>query len=229
MFLLLLLLGCAVLIPFNFTTIVTYSVAELQIGWVFSTIFIRFLVIIFFVLGLNLIFSYFKRTRTIKFGFVFLIGMLPGFGLSFLSPIYNTDYGDFSDQAQLDSTQKLKEYTKGGYDPGEVRHLVAFFSTSCGHCQNVSAKIGINQSGGQKISVWAFFMEPPEEIINFLGTCYGQEFDAFQISNPEFFFSVAGIELPAVYLIDKDGNTIKHWVGDVMSYTSLDYLTKIMP
>lgn len=225
----LIFLAVAGLIPFNYYDLVKYSVINFGTGWVFATLFIRFVVVVCFVLALNLIFSFFKRTEKLKFVWVFLIGMLPGFGISFITPIYNTDYGHMSDDLELEDIENLRAYNSGAYQIENERHIVAFFSTGCGHCQNVAAKIGINQMAGQEIEVHAFFIEEPNEIIEFLGQNYGQEFFGYQIKNQEEYMKYSGFELPSVYVIDRDGSTMKHWAGDLINYTALDYLAEMEP
>lgn len=224
-----LFLALAMLIPFNYYSLVKFSVIDLSAGWVFSTVYLRFLCIVFFVIALFLVFSLFKRTSRIKFIFVFLIGLAPGFAISFISPIYKTDYGDFSDDLTLENTRILKEYTKGAYDAHGKRHLVGFFSTDCGHCRNTASKIGINQTSGQSIEVHAFFAEQKEDIMEFINNCNGAFFSIYQMGNPDLFLSISGFELPSIFLIDRDGSTIKHWKGDVVNYTALDYLSDVEP
>ena len=158
---------------------------------------------------------------------MFLIGMLPGFGLTFITPIYNTDYGDNSDDIQLADIESLREYNEGAYDITGERHLVAFFSTQCGHCQNTASKIGINQLSEQSIEVHAFFVEEPNEIITFLSHNYGQEFFGYQIKDQKTYMKYSGFEVPSIYLIDRDGSTMKHWSGDLINYSALDYLAEI--
>ena len=217
------------LIPFNYYSLVKFSVMDLNAGWVFSTFFIRFVCIVLFVIALNLIFSFFDKTRKIKFIFVFLIGMIPGFGISFITPIYNTDYGDYSDELDLNSPAILTEHTKESYNPGPKRHLVAFFSTDCGHCKNTAAKLGINQVAGQQIDVHAFFANGPEDVMYFLDNNNGSYFIPHQIVDANLFLDISGFQLPSVFLIDQDGSTMKHWAGDVINYTALDYLSSIEP
>lgn len=223
------LLGLAVLIPLNYYYLIGFSVVHLKAGWVFSTFFLRFLVIILFVLSLNLIFDFFKKTRKIKFGYVFLIGMIPGFGISFLSPIYNTDYGDLSDKLVIEDLSELQEMTDGAYHVENQRHIVGFFSVDCGHCKNVSAKIGINQMGTQELEVHAFFAASIEDIKQFQENNYGREFHSYQIADVKKFLDLSGFEMPSIFLIDRDGTTMKHWTGDVVNYTALDYLSQLEP
>lgn len=221
-------LTLAFLIPFYYYDLVKFSVLNLNAGWVFSTFYLRFLCIVFFVIALRLIFSYFKRTRHMKFIYVFLIGLLPGFGISFITPIYKGEYGDKSDNMQLQTVQVLKGYAEGKYDPGDKRHLVCFFSTDCGHCKNTSAKIGINQLAGMEIEVHAFFANPPADVEYFINHNNGQQFHSYVMSNSDLFLSISGFQLPSVFLIDRDGSTMSHWASD-LNYNALDYIAEIAP
>lgn len=223
------LLAICILIPLNYYTLVKYAVTGVYSGWVFGTLFIRFLVIVFFALSLNLWFSFFERAKRIKFYRVLLLSIIPGFVIGFITPIYNTDYGDFSDNMLLEHIDSLESISHGAYHPGGEKHIVGFFSTSCGHCQNVAAKIGLNIMAGQKLDVHAFFLEPKEEIEHFLMANNGQDFHSYQILDPNTFMSISGFELPSIFLIDKDGKTLKHWKGDVINYSALDEFLEMEP
>ena len=223
-----LFLGLAFLIPIYYYELVKFSILELQAGWVFSTFYLRFLCIVFFVITLRLTFSYFNRTRKMKFIYVFLIGLLPGFGISFISPIYKGDYGDKSDSMALETVDVLVTYSNGKYYPGEKRHLVCFFSTDCGHCKNTAAKIGMNQLAGMEIEVHAFFSDMPEDVTYFINHNNGENFHSYVMTNPDLFFSISGFQLPSVFLIDRDWSTIAHWASD-LNYNALDYIYNIEP
>lgn len=222
-------LGLTFLIPFNYYTLVKFSVIELSAGWVFSTIYIRIVCIIFFIIGLKFMLSLFPKSSVMRFRYIFLIGLIPGFGISFITPIYNTDYGDLGDDLKLETVEVLSSYSEGAYDPGSKKHLVCFFSTDCGHCKNTAAKIGINQMAGQELEVHAFFANEQQDIEYFLENNNGSKFHAYQMGNAELFLGISGFELPSVFLVDENGKTLNHYKGDVVNYSTLDYLKDIEP
>ncbi|UKN01867.1 hypothetical protein K6119_19270 [Paracrocinitomix mangrovi] len=221
-------LGIAFTIPLFYYKLITWSIINLNSGWVFTTFFLRFLVIVFFVIALNLTFSFFEKTRKIKFIWVFLIGMLPGFGISFISPIWNTDYGDFSDEMTLESANTLSVASGENYTPKDHRHLVVFFDTNCGHCMNTSAKLGICKSAGMEMEIHAFFIDTKEDVLNFLKNNRGENFDSYLLGDMRFMIEIAGIDMPSVFLLDKDQSTMKHWSGE-LNYTALDYIMSLEP
>lgn len=210
-------------IPIFYTELLEFSVVFLSAGWVFSTIYLRLLVIIFLAIALNILFSYSKRLRKIRFGVVFLIALLPGFGISFISPIYEDDYGitQNEDPPILD-IDLLKNETGGEFKITGNYILVAFLSTNCGHCMALSRKLGINQKAGQTIPIHSFFPGEEEYSSDFLKSNNGQAFQSYNITDTAF-ISQAGSSFPSTYLIDKDGKTINHWRGDVINYSTLDY------
>jgi glucan phosphoethanolaminetransferase (alkaline phosphatase superfamily) len=109
-----LFLVLAFIIPLFYDGILDFFVVNLKSGWVFGSIYIRLIVIILFTVFLYLLFSLFERTRKIKFIFVFLISLLPGFGISFIKPIYDIDYGMFDDSMEIE-TAALSEATNGDF------------------------------------------------------------------------------------------------------------------
>ncbi|MBD3637295.1 MAG: hypothetical protein HUJ25_08090 [Crocinitomicaceae bacterium] len=129
----------------------------------------------------------------------------------------------------LDDIKVLQDSTYNAYKPKEEKHLIAFFNTGCGHCQDVAAKLGINKNAGQKIDVNCFFVEEEPAIEEFLKNCYGESFKIYQLKDPELFIRLSGFELPSIYLIDRNSSTLKHWTGNVINFSTLDYLLGLDP
>lgn len=217
----------AIGIPLFYYKLVTFCVEDLSMGWVFSTIFLRVLVIILTAVFIKKTLSIFKRTREWRTIWSVLMALPIGFGISFIAPIYNSDYGDQSDEMILEATPLLEISTD--YERPEQRHLVAFFDTHCNHCLNVASKLSINQRAGQSIAINAFFSAQKSDIDMFIEDVKGDQFIIHELMNLGVFMDASGFELPSVFLLDRDGSTMKHWAGDVLNYSSLDYLLNVEP
>jgi len=216
-------IGISVLIPFKFYYLLFTLVIDLNSGWVFGTFFIRALVIIFFTIGLHLIFSHFKKTQKIKFIYTLLMSLLPGFGISFIQPIYNVDYGLYSTEYKLDY-EDFKMTTGELLDNEKNNHIIAFFTPDCGHCQTASYLIGINEMAGQEINTYAIFNSDMASIQKFLGDNQGDEFFAHNIGDMDKYLYYSEFEFPSIYLLDSEGTTLNHWTGDMFNYSALDYI-----
>ena len=225
----LLALGIAVIIPVFFEELLALFVTKLSAGWVFSTIYIRILVIIFFAVFLNLLFSNFEKTRKIKFWVVFLIAIVPGFGLSFISPIYEGDYGyvQKEDLPQL-NIEQLKEATQDQLEIEKEYEIIAFFTSTCPHCMSTSKKLGMNISAGQEIPVTAMFPGDKASAEGFLSANGGEAFTYFVIEGEPFAMNAGG-SFPSTFLVNKKGETVNHWRGDVLNYSALDHLLSLEP
>jgi thiol-disulfide isomerase/thioredoxin len=223
-----LFLVLAFIIPLFYDGILDFFVVNLKSGWVFGSIYIRLIVIILFTVFLYLLFSLFERTRKIKFIFVLLISLLPGFGISFIKPIYDIDYGMFDDSMEIE-TAALSEATNGDFQFANERVVLAFFTTSCPHCKAASTKIGTNKAAGQKIQVHAFFPGNKEDTDQFLQDNNGEAFHPYLIGSEETFTNLGGFTYPSVFVVDGNGKTERHWTGDMINYTALDFLYDLEP
>lgn len=211
------------IIPIYFNEILEVFVVDLSAGWVFSTIYIRLLVIIFFAIALNFSFSIWSKTKSMKFWIVLLIAIGPGFGISFITPIYQSDYG-FVQKENLPelNIDLLKSGTNENFQLAEGYQIIAFFTSGCPHCKKVSQKLGVNILAGQELPVIAFFPGLKENSDAFIEQNGGEEFSKYTIAD-SVFMSNAGAVYPSTYLVDKNGKTINHWTGDVINFSTLDY------
>lgn len=226
LFLAILFIGLSILIPFKFYYLLFTLVIDLNSGWVFGTFFIRALVIISLTIGIYSLFSVFKKTQKIKFMYTLLICLLPGFGISFLHPIYNTDFGIYSDGIELDHAA-FKLETGELLENETDHHLIAFFTPDCGHCQTAAYLIGVNHLAGQEINTYAIFNSDLESIQGFLADNEGDSFFAHNIGDTQKFISYSEFEFPSIYLIDPQGKTKYHWAGDMFNYSALDCLLNL--
>lgn len=215
------------LIPIFFNELLQYMVVNLGTGWVFSTIYLRLMVIVFLAVGLNFIFSSFEKTKKIKFWITFLIALLPGFGISFIEPIYEGDYGYVQSENLPElKLEELNTATNGAFKKSENMQIVCFFTSTCPHCKALSRKLGMNIQGGQQIPVNAFFPGDEESRKSFIAENNGAEFNSYAIEG-ELFIANAGNTFPATYLIDKDGKTLNYWSGDHINFSTLDYFMNL--
>ncbi|MCG8575852.1 MAG: hypothetical protein MI810_13275 [Flavobacteriales bacterium] len=218
-------LSMCFVIPLFFNDLLEFFVTKLGSGWVFSTLFIRLLVVIMLTICLREIFSLWKKSRKIKVWIIFLIALLPGIGISMLHPVYVGDYGTpaaNTEEIELDITE-LSQATGNEFELGEGNHIIAFFTSTCPHCKATSNKLGINVEAGQKVPVTVFFPSLREDADRFLNENRGTKFDSYCISD-QVFTNNAGNSFPITFLVDKDGKTLNYWRGDVISYNVLDDL-----
>lgn len=225
----LLALGIAFVIPFYFDEILYFTVRNIGLGWVLTTILIRLLVIIFVAISMKQFFKLSARLARVKGWVVFLIALVPGFGVSFISPIYNTDYGMMTDDLKLPDPGGLGEVLQANVIPDEGYSVCAFFTTNCPFCMMASRKLGANIDGGQTIPVYAIFPGTEEATNQFISDNDGADFNTLRLltENDSLFLAYAGNSFPSIFLIDSKGETKYHWTGDEMNYTALDYLQSL--
>jgi hypothetical protein len=213
----------SILISYFLEDILSFFVVNLSSGWVFTTIYVRLLVIIAFAIFLNILFSMWKKTAKMKFWVVFLIALGPGFGISFISPIYQGDYGYTQNTVLNDlNISQLQSGTDNQFELSKGNQLIAFFTSGCPHCKNVSQKLGKNIEAGQEIPVYAFFPGPKENSDTFIVENGGEKFTHFNIVD-SIFMANAGVVYPSTYLVDENGKTINQWTGDVINFSTLDF------
>lgn len=220
-------MAAAILTPLNFNLILETIVVKMGLGWVFTTILIRLIVIILVALSLRLLTRAFQKTSKIKTWILVAIAFPVGFGISFISPIYITDYGMLTDDMKLENIEALEIEIGGKLILEDSYNLVAFFTTSCPHCKAASEKLGANIKGGQKIPVTAIFPGEEGDTHTFLEEHKGQNFTSYLINHDDLFLDLSGGTFPSMFLLDKDGKTIYHWTGDQLNYTGLDYLKSL--
>ncbi len=213
------------MIPIYFETLLEFFVIKIGTGWVFSTLYMRLLVVIFFAISLNSIFSFFSKTRKLKMWVTFLIAVAPGIGISMIRPVWQGEYGSVEQLKNLPDLDisGLRNETKGMFSSGKGNQIVAFFTSNCPHCMNCSKKLGINIEAGMTLPVTTFFPGEADDANRFLDKNRGSEFNSYCLSDSTF-LNNAGQSFPVTFLIDKDGKTLNYWKGDVVNYNALDYL-----
>ena len=216
-------LAVCFLIPIYYDDLLEFMVIHFHSGWVFTTLFLRFLNVIVLTIGLRYLFSIWPKTAKFKLWLLFLIALLPGLGISFIAPVYQGDYGTTSYSENKLDIEQLKSATNNKFGLKEGYQIVAFFDVGCPHCKRLSHKFGVNLDAGQKVPVTSFFPAEKDAVDNFLHENNGESFTAFSIPD-SVFIANAGISFPSTYLIDKEGKTVKHWIGDLVNYTALDEL-----
>ncbi|MBK8926571.1 MAG: hypothetical protein IPM74_11860 [Crocinitomicaceae bacterium] len=214
------------IVPFYFD-LLTISLVKVGTGWVAATIILRALCILSVFISLLILKNTFSKTRKISLVIVFLIALPTGFGISFISPIYQSDYGDLTDDVQLVKSDELKAEIGNFLSNDNSSTLFCFFTTTCPHCKVAAEKIGINQEAGQKIKVVSVFPGEVADTEKFIAEHGGQQFDVRYVNNDQLFVETSGGVFPSVFLMDNNGNTLKHWTGDNLNYSGLDYLLNL--
>lgn len=220
-------LGIAITIPFYYEECLFFSVGELSLSWVFSSILIRVVIILFTIIAVHSIFRVFKP----KFKFIFsvLIALLPGFGISFITPIYKQDYGNTADEYQLKLLPEIDQNQQ--ISKVQSHKIVAFFTTTCPHCQEASTRLGVNLDGGQKVPVIGVFPGQKNDTEKFLETYNGENFSKISLYNnhDSLFVAIADGIFPSIFLLNEENKTLKHWTGGSFNYHALDYIKSLEP
>lgn len=170
-----------------------------------------------------------SKTKGIKFKWVFLIALLPGFGISFITPIYQFDYGTHTTGFKPKGFERLDQFIDLNLEADRKKKLVVFFTTTCPHCKNASEELGYNMESGQKIKVNAIFPNKGEAINTFIKNNNGSTFNPFGLDNDALFLELSGGYFPSLFLLDENNEVISNWSGDGINYTCLDYLKTIEP
>jgi hypothetical protein len=159
----------SILISFEYEAVLYFFVLKIGLGWVYSSIYIRIIVAFLFIIGLNSIFKTFKKTSKIKKWVTILIGLVPGFFVSFIiSPIYDIDYGLLDDKLKLEQFADLSEDTNFSYVHTDSHELIAFLDVGCGHCEMALKKMNANFTAGQNVPINLFFHNDSADVNRFL-------------------------------------------------------------
>jgi len=220
----LIFIGISFYLSFQFIEINKNFIGRFGVGWTFSTILLRLLICFSFGRGFQLLLK--VLLPKFKGVFAFSIGFILGFGVSFISPIYASDYGDLSDQEYSFNTSDFNAVTSDKYSHEKDPFLVCFFTTSCPHCKDACKLLGFMHSVGRMTKVVLIFPGEKENRVKFLEENNGNAFDAYSVED-QFFLSNSGGKFPSIYLVNPDGSINKHWYGGGLNYTALDYLAKI--
>ena len=222
-------LGIACVIPFYFDEILFFTVRNIGLGWVLTTILVRLLVIILVAISIRQFFNLSQRLKKVKSWAIFMIALVPGFGISFIAPIYNTDYGMMTDGLEMADRKALSEALQAEVAPDKGYALYAFFTTNCPFCMAASQKLGANIDGGQTVPVYAIFPGTEEATNKFIAENDGAKFNTLrlQTENDSLFLAYAGNSFPSIFLVNSKGETEYHWTGEEMNYSALDYLQSL--
>lgn len=223
----LILLTLSVVIPIYYNSILDWLILNVGLGWVFGSILIRIIVIVLVTIALFNLKKAFSNLSKVKSWIIIAVSLPVGFGISFIQPIYNVDYGILGDEMQLENISALTAETGVTLANDSEHTLVAFFTSSCPHCMAASEKLGLNITAGQKVPVYSFFPSTKEDAENFLKHHNGEKFTYGLVTNDSLFLALSGATFPSIFLIDKNGKTLNHWVGDELNYSGLDLLLSL--
>ncbi len=216
-----LFIGLSIFLAFNFGNSLNNLVARLPLGWVASSIILRLFICLAFARGLVLILKEIKPTFKAIYGY--LIGIVLGFGVSFITPIYNTDYTELNVTPLTLDFETLQLQTNHSIELNNKPAVIVFFSTSCPHCYATSKLLGTMANAQKGPQIIALFPGTKEDTERFLKNNKGQNFKSIIIQDKSYFSDVTQGSVPSIFLIDKEGHTVKHWSGE-LSYSALDYI-----
>lgn len=213
----------SVYLAFTFDKALTNMIMKLPFGWVVSSIILRLFITLAFARGVQLIILTIKQEFNSILGFI--IGIPLGFAISFITPIYNTDYTDLSSTPSSLNLEELNSHINNSIQTDDKPKVVAFFTTSCPHCKVASQKIGSMAMANKSPMVYAIFPGTKKDTEVFINQNKGQNFKSILLTDKDYFVKASEGAFPSIFLIDGKGNTIKHWVGE-LSYSALDYISK---
>jgi len=216
-----LFIGLSFFLAFNFTNSLNNFVSRLPLGWVVSSIILRLFICIAFARGLMLILKVIKPT--INSVLVLSVGLIIGFGVSFITPIYNTDYSEINANDLKLDFQQLQLKANNSIQLNNKPAVVAFFSTSCPHCSTTSKLLGVMANANKGPQVVALFPGNKEDTERFIKQNNAKNFKSILIADKVYYTETTQGSVPSIFLVDGQGNTVKHWSGE-LSYPSLDYI-----
>lgn len=218
-------LGLATFVSLNFVDVLKFLVLKLSLGWVIGTIAVRLIVMVLFVLAVHRILSLFPKEKRLKDYWAILIGIGPGFLLSFaLFPIYNADYGMLSDNLKIEHFEELSADSYNSYEHLSEKKVIAFIDIGCGHCREACHKFSLIKQQNEELPFYLFFYNDTIYVEDFIETYANNEFKAYYLKSNEAFVKYAGYEFPSIFYVDENSESVYHWVGDKMNYTAMDYL-----
>jgi len=218
------LLGVSVIIAIGYPQLLVALISSKAMSWTIGSVFARLLVLIAFFGFLKVLFPLLFPKRKSHSILLFLIALLPSLALSFIHPIYTTDYGSLDDSFIFKGLDFLENDLNSPYTFKGEPVVLAFFTTDCNHCKAVCSKLAINAQSGQQLPVHAFFSGASEDAYTFLADNNALDFEYHFIEEDSVYLTYSGYIFPSIFLLDEKGNTTKHWEGDVVNYTALDYL-----
>ena len=214
-------IGITLYLSVYFEDTVKKAIARTDLSWVISTILLRIVISVAFARGAQLICTVFLPK--LKPLLTFVIAVPIGFAISFITPIYDSDYGDFSSEGITIDHGGLTNLTDGKYQVRQEPYLLVFFLKDCKHCKQVSKLLGFAQSIGNTPPIEVVFPGRDSSSREFIKMHSGSRFNYYTINDSEFFLENSGAWFPSIYLIDTSGQTIAHW-NEVFNYTALDYI-----
>lgn len=218
-----LFLGIAVYLSFTFDTALSNLVSKSGISFVSGSIVLRIIISLAFGRGFQLLLKPIKPkfNSILSFG----IGVLLGFTISFVArPIYSIDYTKNElNGVKLDLTA-LKLKTNNTLNLNNQPALIAFFHTDCNGCKLMSSDLGKYQALGHTPQVFAFFGGTEADAQTFMNEQNGNLYTYFMIDDDDYFIQTADYTFPAVFLVDKDENTVNLWHSSGLGYYDLDLI-----
>lgn len=216
-----LLIGVAFYASYDFYSILYKLVYMFPLGWVASSILLRIIIAVALSRAFYLLAQLIGQKKSFLVNvFISLGGFILGVGISFITPIYTTDYAKRYSEATLD-LNTLNKHIDTPIPLNNQAAVIIFFSEDCSHCQFTSEQLGMMASMGNTPPIHAIFKDSYERINQFLTEHNGLYFYPHQLNNIEMFVKLSDARLPSLFLVDKNGNTTMHWYGE-LSYFAMD-------
>jgi len=219
-------LGISLFIPIYFEDVLSLLVVYTGLGWVINTIILRTITAFFFGIFIYCFLNLLFVNKNFKFGLVVVLGMLPGYGVSLINPIHNTDYGLVNSEIALQNIEELEEAT-GAIFPEKQHFILAFMTSSCHHCQEACRRLGTNKQAGQEIPVHMIFPGSMEDAQEFLKENNGEGIFYHLLDDDDLFRRSCEKIYPSIYLMNGKNETDYHWSGAEMNFSALDYISEI--
>lgn len=220
----------AVVFSAKFEAVLLFFTLKLSLGWVLSTILIRLLVMSFFIVGLKFLLQIFPLTEKIKPIWVILIGMGPGFLISFaFFPIWVNDYGMLTGDLTLTDFEALEKSSKDSFQHLDEKKIIAFLDVGCDHCREACRKFTYVNDQNKDLPIYLFFYNDSVYVDQFIEEFGDNRFRGYHLNSHQSLLNFAGFEFPSIFYINEQGECIHHWVGDKLNYTALDYLSGLKP
>jgi hypothetical protein len=183
---------------------------------------------IFFIVGLKYLLKIFALTKNIKTIWIILIGMGPGFLISFvLFPIWTTDYGMLTDDLTITDFEALEKASANSYEDVDEKKVLAFLDVGCDHCQEACRKFTYVKDQNENLPIYLFFYNDSVYVDHFIEEFGDNRFRGYHLDSHQSFLNFAGFEFPSIFYVNEQSESVHHWVGDKLNYTALDYLSRL--
>lgn len=165
-----------------------------------------------------------RKKNEQKNSWLSLLIILPFASLPFLmNPIFIDDFESKSKEYEaIDKNWKVikNKFSEQKINLNDGEYLIAFFSTSCKHCNELAKVIGVSKRGFKSNRQILMVFPGNEEDTKAFIERNQSDFVYIRVT-PDEFTKVAGFSFPSLFSL-KDGKVEKHWTGNHFSYKVRD-------